>query len=93
MMSLEDSIDDRYDEKRLFLVLVSRYERGFFIKCVRWVVKEDEECVFIGKMIVILFFCFFYLFFIELVIFFFFVWVVFVWGVFYLIFGFIFYVF
>ncbi|KAK4653818.1 hypothetical protein QC762_511610 [Podospora pseudocomata] len=93
MTSSEDSTDDRYDEKRSFSASASRHERGPSIKRVRWVVKEDEERASIGKMIAISSSRPFYLLFTEPVIFFFSAWVAFAWGVLYLTFGSIPYVF
>ncbi|KAK0665964.1 major facilitator superfamily domain-containing protein [Cercophora samala] len=89
----EDSTDDGDEEKRSLSASATGQERGSSIKRIRWLVKEDEERASLGKMIAVSSSRPFYLLFTEPVIFFFSAWVAFAWGVLYLTFGSIPYVF
>ncbi|KAK4176583.1 major facilitator superfamily domain-containing protein [Triangularia setosa] len=91
--SSEDSTDDGDEEKRSLSASTSGKERTPSIKRIRWLVKEDEERASMGKMIAISVSRPFHLLFTEPVIFFFSAWVAFAWGVLYLTFGSIPYVF
>ncbi|KAK4197374.1 major facilitator superfamily domain-containing protein [Triangularia verruculosa] len=91
--SSEDSTDDGDEEKRSSSASTCGPDRGTSIKRIRWLVKEDEERASLGKMIAISSSRPFYLLFTEPVIFFFSAWVAFAWGVLYLTFGSIPYVF
>ncbi|KAK0736030.1 major facilitator superfamily domain-containing protein [Apiosordaria backusii] len=91
--SSEESNDDGDEKKRSSSASTNGQEGTTTIKRIRWLVKEDEERASIGKMIAVSVSRPFHLLFTEPVIFFFSAWVAFAWGVLYLTFGSIPYVF